>query len=91
MKFTNISSTLILRPILVLFSTAMICLSGNEIFAQSGPGAKVVPVIELKGVGFERGLQYGTILKNEIAEIFLKWKRNSFGNKCKRRLRVDCL
>lgn len=33
-----------------------------------------VPVIELNGNGYQRGLQHGKLLKNEIAEVFGKWK-----------------
>lgn len=35
---------------------------------------KDVPVIELNGTGYERGLQHGEKLKSEIAEVFKKWK-----------------
>lgn len=37
---------------------------------------KNVPVIELKGNGYQRGLQHGKLLKTEIAEVFRKWKNN---------------
>ncbi|PZR13805.1 MAG: hypothetical protein DI539_19265 [Flavobacterium psychrophilum] len=35
---------------------------------------KKVPVIELHGNGYQRGLQHGKLLKTEIAEEFVKWK-----------------
>ena len=35
---------------------------------------KEVPVIELSGDSYERGLQHGTQLKTAIAEVFTKWK-----------------
>lgn len=35
-----------------------------------------VPVIHLKGNGYERGLQHGTQLKKEIEEVFKKWKES---------------
>ena len=35
---------------------------------------KNVPVIELRGTGYERGLQHGEKLKSEIGAVFLKWK-----------------
>jgi isopenicillin-N N-acyltransferase like protein len=35
---------------------------------------KDVPVIELSGNGYQRGLQHGKVLKTEIAEVFKKWK-----------------
>jgi len=38
--------------------------------------SKDVPVIELSGSAYERGLQHGQILKNEIAEVYSKWKQN---------------
>ena len=40
------------------------------------PDNKMLPVIELKGNGYERGLQHGKQLKSEIAEIIKKWKGN---------------
>jgi len=40
------------------------------------PPNKAVPVIELSGNGYQRGLQHGRLLKSEIAEIILKWKQN---------------
>jgi isopenicillin-N N-acyltransferase-like protein len=40
------------------------------------PSDKKVPVVEIKGNGYERGFQHGNQLKREIAEIFAKWKEN---------------
>jgi isopenicillin-N N-acyltransferase like protein len=40
------------------------------------PADKQVPVIELSGNGYQRGLQHGKLLKREIGEIILKWKQN---------------
>ena len=37
---------------------------------------KAVPVIELSGNGFQRGLQHGKLLKSQIADVILKWKQN---------------
>lgn len=37
---------------------------------------KNVPVIELQGNDRQRGLQHGKVLKTEIAEVFLKWKKD---------------
>jgi predicted choloylglycine hydrolase len=37
---------------------------------------KKVPVIELQGNGYQRGLQHGKLLKTEIAEEFRKWKKD---------------
>jgi isopenicillin-N N-acyltransferase-like protein len=35
-----------------------------------------IPVIELQGNGYQRGLQHGKLLKTEIAELFKKWKKD---------------
>ena len=40
------------------------------------PDDRNVPVIELNGNGYERGLQHGQQLKSEIAEVFTRWKEN---------------
>src|SRR5512137_486298 len=37
---------------------------------------RIVPVIEIKGNGYDRGLQHGRQLKREIAEVYAKWKEN---------------
>jgi isopenicillin-N N-acyltransferase-like protein len=37
---------------------------------------KNVPVIELQGNGYQRGLQHGKLLKTEIAELYKKWKKD---------------
>ena len=37
---------------------------------------KNVPVIELQGNGYQRGLQHGKLLKTEIAELYKKWKKS---------------
>lgn len=37
---------------------------------------KTVPLIELKGSAYERGLQHGRQLENEIAGVFTKWKNS---------------
>ena len=36
----------------------------------------IVPEVELKGNGYEKGLQHGKALKKEIAEVYAKWKLN---------------
>ncbi len=69
-----IFSRMINRVILIFL---LICSqTGNSIFAQSTPASKIVPVIELNGDGYNRGLQHGTKLKKEIASVFAKWKMN---------------
>ena len=57
-----------MRNILLLLS---VILSGYCAFAQ-----KTMPVIELSGTPYERGLQHGRQLKSEIAEVYTKWKQN---------------
>jgi isopenicillin-N N-acyltransferase like protein len=44
--------------------------------AQTSASSKTVPVIELTGSGYQRGLQHGTQLKKEIGEVYSKWKAN---------------
>jgi isopenicillin-N N-acyltransferase-like protein len=66
-----------------LLCTILLILSQN-LFSQSTEqlisGNKKVPVIELNGNGYNRGLQHGKTLKNEIAEVFKKWKENIKSN-----------
>lgn len=62
---------------ILTFGILTICLDG---YSQSKsditlPENKKVPVIELKGNGYERGLQHGKQLKSEIAEVLDKWKK----------------
>ena len=40
-----------------------------EIKAQT-----TIPLIELKGTGYERGLQHGRLLKGQISELYATWK-----------------
>lgn len=58
-----------------IFLLAAICLFLN-LSVQAQISDKKVPVIELKGNGYERGVQHGSLLKNEIAEVFKKWKND---------------
>lgn len=51
-------------------------LFGQSTIKSGTPVNKIVPVVELNGSAYNRGLQHGTILKNEIAEVFAKWKLN---------------
>lgn len=59
---------------------AILLASSQNLFSQSEGQSflinKKVPVIELSGDGYQRGLQHGKTLKKEIAEIFSKWKHN---------------
>jgi isopenicillin-N N-acyltransferase like protein len=62
---------------LLIFILIMVC--GN-LFSQASEHSvsinREVPVVELDGNGYQRGLQHGNALKNEIAEVFKKWKEN---------------
>jgi len=66
----------VVKLIFIFLINAFICQPGNKIFAQTAPESKTVPVIELSGDGYNRGLQHGTKLKKEIAAVFAKWKIN---------------
>lgn len=66
---------------LALLCFACLSLSGTERSAQLQEACSklyndAVPVIELSGSSYNRGLQHGTQLKKEIAEVFTKWKTN---------------
>lgn len=63
-----------LLRVLVISSLLIVCF-GTVLTAQTS-GEKSVPVIELSGKGYERGLQHGRVLKAEIASVFSKWKEN---------------
>lgn len=43
---------------------------------QAQTTAKAVPVLELNGNAYERGLQHGKALKQDIAAVYTKWKDN---------------
>jgi hypothetical protein len=62
---------------LLIFILIIAC---ENLFSQatehSISSIKIVPVIELSGNGYQRGLQHGNALKNEIGEVFKKWKEN---------------
>jgi isopenicillin-N N-acyltransferase like protein len=64
---------------IVLVSIVMVVVC-SKLFAQQSIGnsgdARNVPVIELKGNGYQRGLQHGKLLKHEIAEVFIRWKKD---------------
>ena len=57
--------------ILAFFSFFTLKVNANQTFSQ-----KKVPVIHLKGDGYQRGLQHGSQLKKEIGEVFKKWKES---------------
>jgi predicted choloylglycine hydrolase len=43
---------------------------------QAQTTTKAVPVLELSGNAYERGLQHGKALKQDIAAVYAKWKDN---------------
>ena len=66
------------KQMIYLVSGAVLFLSMLASFFQSAEqpnqANRKVPVIELGGNAYERGLYHGKILKREIAEVFGKWK-----------------
>lgn len=57
------------------------CLTLNSVFAQTTgterlPNRNPIQLIELKGNGYERGVEHGRQLKREISEVLTKWKTN---------------
>jgi isopenicillin-N N-acyltransferase like protein len=58
-----------------LFIISLLFIAHQFVSAQTGVNQKI-PVLELSGNGYERGLQHGTQLKNEIAAVFDRWKAN---------------
>lgn len=64
------------RSTFIFLVAAVICQPSTKVFAQSASEGKIVPVIELSGNGYNKGLQHGTQLKKEIAAVFAKWKAN---------------
>ncbi|MEI9810635.1 MAG: C45 family peptidase [Bacteroidota bacterium] len=51
-------------------------LFSQTITSTNTASGKLVPVIELSGNAYQRGLQHGSQLKSDIAEVFVKWKKN---------------
>ncbi len=64
-----------------LLFTALFLLSGITSFSHpksdTTDGNKV-PVIELSGNGYQRGLLHGEKLKNKIVQVYKKWKENLY-------------
>lgn len=58
-----------------MFIAVVSMFSFRDVAAQT-PASKSVPVIELNGDAYNRGLQHGLQLKNEIAAVYRKWKEN---------------
>jgi isopenicillin-N N-acyltransferase like protein len=59
---------------LSMFTVTLLFAWALKLTAQSND--RKVPVLELKGNAWERGLQHGTQLKGEIAAVFTRWKKN---------------
>ncbi len=69
------------RCFVIPISLMWIFIPGLDGLSQSSgssplPGKRVVPVILVAGNPYERGLQHGTQLKNEISELYKAWKDN---------------
>ncbi len=65
--------------IVLFFNITIFSPSPSKLFAQPSGSTinnKAVPVIELKGNSYNKGLQHGRLLKKEIAEVYTKWKEN---------------
>lgn len=60
----------------LLILSCVMFLPYHVTIAQSSHEEPRVPVIELSGEGYERGLQHGTQLKSNIQDVFAKWKLN---------------
>ena len=58
---------------LVIIVFVIISGTGN---AQETSATEKVPLVELAGTAYERGLQHGKHLQKEITEVFEKWKAN---------------
>jgi hypothetical protein len=61
----------------IIIQIVMLTIFGNLIAQEQKPKSAIVknvPVIELSGNGYNRGLQHGKILKIEIDQVFKKWK-----------------
>lgn len=71
-----------MRSLLLIVPLLWVLISCSDTTSNNTPESEVeetiaVPeVIELTGSGYERGLQHGKILKNEIANIVAAWKEN---------------
>lgn len=64
---------------ILFFGLLYFSASYSNLFAQLNGNtinSKAVPVIELKGNSYKKGLQHGSLLKKEIAEVYAKWKMN---------------
>jgi isopenicillin-N N-acyltransferase-like protein len=74
--YKNELTYFLLYPILLILSQNLFSQSTEQTLYSN----KKVPVIELSGNGYTRGLQHGTALKNEIAGVFKKWKEDIKSN-----------
>ncbi len=60
----------------VLLTTFLVLVIAVGDLAAQKTSDKKVPVLELKGNAYERGLEHGKQSKNDIAAIFTRWKEN---------------
>ena len=64
---------------ILIFALTVCSHSSAQEAANTKANTKIVPVIELQGNGYQRGLQHGKLLKSEIAALFGKWKKDIEG------------
>jgi isopenicillin-N N-acyltransferase-like protein len=81
MKIKTISSRFFVKASLLILLMVAISTPEQSLYAQTStaikPGAvMLVPEVELKGNGYEKGFQHGRALKKEMAEVYTKWKLN---------------
>jgi isopenicillin-N N-acyltransferase like protein len=75
MPLKFITYKLVISGVLIFLLNTGICQPVDNITAQQSE-KRDVPLIELSGDSYNRGLQHGTQLKKEIAAVFAKWKMN---------------
>jgi isopenicillin-N N-acyltransferase-like protein len=63
---------------LLIFTAGLLSsdLVAQQPTTENSTAGKIVPVIELSGDAYERGLQHGKLLQPEISAVFSKWKAN---------------
>jgi isopenicillin-N N-acyltransferase like protein len=65
-----------MRTCLIKLVIVFVIIAG-AVNAQESPSTERVPLVELAGTPYERGLQHGKQLQKEINEVFGKWKANT--------------
>ncbi|MDX5483232.1 MAG: C45 family autoproteolytic acyltransferase/hydrolase [Hymenobacteraceae bacterium] len=59
----------------IILFVLLMCMLVQQATAFAKPKPQV-PVLTLSGTSYERGFQHGYQLKNQIAEVYRKWKEN---------------